>query len=298
MSDEMDFTKPQPDQAAASAPFKVASSRFFDSVVAGNAFRRSGKEERFEAQQIIFAEEEKASKGGLLKAPSRMYFIAEGEVTLTIAGRPLETLGKGEIFGEMAVITERPRSATARAQKACRVYSLDAAQLQLELGRNPEFGLMLASVMYDRLRFVASRLSERVLPKGAAAREATVFEPALVAQIEKALPTTAIVRYDREKIIFKEGQAGTFMYLVKSGRVAIAVGTNVVEVIGPGGTFGEMAVVDQSPRTARAGALVDTELVTIDRPSLIAVVTKQPAFAMALLRGVADRLRHMNAQLS
>ena len=71
------------------------------------------------------------------------------------------------------------------------------------------------------------------------------------------------------------------MYLVKSGRVAIAVGANVVEVVGPGGTFGEMAVVDQSPRTARAGALEECELLAIDRAALIEVVKQQPAFAMA-----------------
>jgi CRP-like cAMP-binding protein len=98
-------------------------------------------------------------------------------------------------------------------------------------------------------------------------------------------------------VIFKEGQAGTFMYLVKEGRVAIAVGQNIVEVIGPGGTFGEMAVVDQSPRTARAGALVDSVLLAIDRASLIDVVKKHPAVAVAMLRGVAERLRHMNEQL-
>ena len=293
----MDFTKPQPDMAAASAPFKASGSRFFDSRAAREVFRAAGSEEKFQPQQIIFAEDDKTTKGGLLRAASRMYYVTEGEIALTIGGRPLEMVAKGEVFGEMAVITGRPRSATARARTACSVYSLDASQLQAAMGRNPEFGLMLASVMYDRLRFVASKLAARPLPPGAAAREATVFEPALVAQLEAALPRSAIARYDREKIIFKEGQAGTFMYLVKTGRVAIAVGTNVVEVIGPGGTFGEMAVVDQSPRMARAGAMVDTELLSIDRASLIEVVKKQPAIAMALLRGVAERLRHMNAQV-
>jgi CRP-like cAMP-binding protein len=87
------------------------------------------------------------------------------------------------------------------------------------------------------------------------------------------------------------------MYLVKSGRVAIAVGANIVEVVGPGGTFGEMAIVDQSPRTARAGTLEETVLLALDRAGLIDFIKKQPAFAMAMLRGITDRLRHMNALL-
>ena len=129
------------------------------------------------------------------------------------------------------------------------------------------------------------------------AREGTVFEPELVNALIAQLPDGAIVRYPRETIIFKEGQTGNFMYMVKVGRVAIAVGANVVEVIGPGGTFGEMAIVDQSPRTARAGALEESELISIDRDTLLAIVKKQPAVAMALLRGIADRLRHMNSLL-
>ena len=293
MTDDMDFTKPQPDMAAASAPFKASGSRFYDAKVAAQVFKIAGTEEKIKAEQLIFTEDD-----GKARAPSRMYYIADGEITLTIGGRPLGTIGKGEVFGEMAVITGRPRSATARAYTSCTVYSMDAAQLQGALARLPEFGLMLASVMFDRLRFVAQKLASRTKAPGTAAREATVFEPALVAQLEGALPRSALVRFSRETVIFKEGQTGTFMYLVKEGRVAIAVGVNIVEVIGPGGTFGEMGVVDQSPRTARAGAMVDSVLLAIDRAALIEVVKKHPAIAVGLLRGVAERLRHMNTQLN
>ncbi len=293
MTDDMDFTKPQPDMAAASAPFKASGSRFYDAKVAAQVFKIAGTEEKLKAEQLVFTEDD-----GKTRAPSRMYYIADGEITLTIGGRPLGTIGKGEVFGEMAVITGRPRSATARAYTSCTVYSMDAAQLQGALARLPEFGLMLASVMFDRLRFVAQKLASRTKAPGTAAREATVFEPALVAQLEGALPRSALVRFSRETVIFKEGQTGTFMYLVKEGRVAIAVGVNIVEVIGPGGTFGEMGVVDQSPRTARAGAMVDSVLLAIDRAALIEVVKKHPAIAVGLLRGVAERLRHMNTQLN
>jgi len=58
------------------------------------------------------------------------------------------------------------------------------------------------------------------------------------------------------------------------------------------------AVVDQSPRTARAGAMEESELVSIDRDTLMGIVKKQPAIAMAMLRGISDRLRHMNSLLS
>lgn len=298
--DDMDFTKPRAGSTApeASAPFKAANSRFYNSEAAAAVFRAQGREERFTAGQVLFTEDEKTSKGGLFKTASRMYYLADGQVALTIGAKPLDIVNKGEVFGEMAVISGQPRSATATAKTEGLAYSLDAGELQGALGGNPEFALMLASVMYDRLRFIAARLASRPTAAGATAREATAFEPRLVAQMEAALPRTAIVRHRQETLIMKEGQSGKFMYLVKSGRVAIAVGNTVVEVVGPGGTFGEMAVIDQSPRTARAGTLDETELLAIDRESLIAVVRQHPEVAMALLRAIADRLRHMNKLLN
>ena len=294
--EDMDFTKPQPERAAASAPFKAAQSRFYDAAAAAKVFREAGKEERFGAGQVVFEEDEKAKGGLFSKASSRMYYLAEGEVALSIRGKPLDIVKAGEVFGEMAVISGRPRSATATARGDALAYSMDAGELQRVIAKHPEFALMLASVMYDRLRFLAARLASR--PSGTAApREASVFEPALVAQLEAALPKTAIVRHRQETLIFKEGQAGTFMYLVKSGKVGIAVGANLVEVVGPGGTFGEMAVVDQSPRTARAGAIEEVELLAVDRATLVELIRANPAFAMALMKGVAERLRHMNSQL-
>jgi len=81
------------------------------------------------------------------------------------------------------------------------------------------------------------------------------------------------------------------------GRVAIHLKDKVLEVVNPGGTFGEMALVDNSPRVASATADQYSELLTVDRNSLLDAVKSQPAFAMAMLKAVVERLRHMNAQL-
>jgi CRP/FNR family transcriptional regulator, cyclic AMP receptor protein len=296
--DGFDFTKPPPPEG--SAPFKPASSKFYDAAIAKKLFQASGKEERFAAGQKIFEEAEKASKGGLFsaKAASRMYFIAEGEIGLTIGGKALDAMKAGEIVGEMAVISERPRSATATAKTECLAYSLNAAELQGALAKNPEFALMLMSVMFDRVRFVAARIAARKAAPLAAAREAAVFDPAQLAQFEAALPRAAIVRYQAGASVMKEGQAGIYMYIVKSGRVFITIKDKVLEGVSPGGIFGEMALVDQGPRVASATADIYSELLAVDRPSLLEAVKAQPAFAMAMLRAVVERLRHMNSQLN
>jgi CRP-like cAMP-binding protein len=289
----MDFTKPQVEAPVASAPFKAANSRFYKADVAAALFRMAGRQERFDTGQMIFSEDEAP---GLFKA-SRMYYLSEGEVGLSIRNKPLDVVKAGEVFGEMAVITGQPRSATASARVPCLGYSMDAKELQAALGKSPEFALMLASVMYDRLRFIAALIASRPRAPGAPPHEAPFFPAELVRQLQAALPHTAVVRYPQQTLIFKEGQVGTFMYVVVSGKVGIAVGGTLVEIAGPGGTFGEMAVVDQSPRTARAGAIDETELLAIDRPTLLKLIKGQPEFAMAMLSAVADRLRHMNSQV-
>jgi CRP-like cAMP-binding protein len=155
---------------------------------------------------------------------------------------------------------------------------------------------MLMSVMFDRVRFVAARLAARKAAPLAAAREAAVFDPAQLAQFEAALPRTAIARYQAGASVMKEGQAGIYMYIVKTGRVFITIKDKVLEGVSPGGIFGEMALVDQSPRVASATADVYSELLVVDRPSLLEAVKAQPSFAMAMLRAVVERLRHMNSQ--
>ncbi len=304
MTDDFDFTKPRPAQPAApaeasapSAPFKPAQSRYYDAKVAEALFRKEGKPERFPPGQPLFVEEEKA-KGGIFRSAARMYFLVAGEVALTHRGKPLDSVKAGEVFGEMAVVSERPRSATATAKTEAVAISLDRGELQDALARTPEFALMLMSVMFDRLRFLAARLAARKGAGGTQAREASVFDAAMLAQFEQALPRASTVRHWSDTVVMREGQSGAFLYVVKSGRVAISIRGGVVEVVQPGGIFGEMALVDQSPRTASATTLTECELLQVDRPSLLAAVRAQPAFAMAMLRGVADRLRYMNEQLN
>jgi CRP-like cAMP-binding protein len=294
--DGFDFTK-APDPVDTSAPFKPANSQFYNPAVAKKLFSSSGKEEEFGAGQKIFEEDEKASKGGVFssKGASRMYYIAQGEVTLSIGGKMLDTIKAGEIFGEMAVISERPRSAAATAKTACRVYSMNASELQGALSQTPEFVLMLMSVMFDRIRFVVARLTARKV--NIPPREAVVFDAVLLAQFESALASPNVIRYQPSAWIMRVGQVGIYMYIVKSGQVAIGIRDKLVEIVNPGGTFGEMALVDQSPRVADAQAHIFSELLAVDRASLLAGVKAQPAFAMTMLKAVVERLRYMNSLL-
>ncbi len=305
--EDLDFTSPEPAKPAPppaaptahAVPFKAAQSPYYRPEIARAIFESAGRAESFAAGQPIFEEDEKAS-GGLFsrKSAARMYFLVSGEVALAMAGKPLDTIRAGEIFGEMAVISDQPRSAAARARTDCQALSLGTAELHVALQRTPEFALMLMSVMFDRLRFIAARLAMRKGGRPVGGRESARLDPAVLQRVEQGLARSAVVRHARGTSLMREGQAGTCLYVVKEGSVIVHIGQTPLERIPAGGTFGEMAVVDQSPRTASATAETDCELLAIDRASFVEAVKREPLLATTMLRDIAARLRHMNAQVA
>jgi signal transduction histidine kinase len=101
--------------------------------------------------------------------------------------------------------------------------------------------------------------------------------------------------------IFKEGDHGDGMYVVNEGLVEIsallnAQGRHVFSKVGPGEMFGEMAVIDQKPRSACATAREETLVYFIPRVELQTLVGRSPALALALLREISLRLREFNRQ--
>lgn len=99
--------------------------------------------------------------------------------------------------------------------------------------------------------------------------------------------------------IFKEGDQGDGIYLVKDGLVEIS--TNVAQgerrvfaQIGPGELFGEMAVIELKPRSASATAAANSVVYFIPRDELLAVIERSPAVALEFLREISQRLRDFN----
>lgn len=95
--------------------------------------------------------------------------------------------------------------------------------------------------------------------------------------------------------IFRAGDGGDAMYVIQTGEVEIRVGDALVEVIGPGGIFGEMALVDRHARSATATAKTDCRLARIDERRFKYLVQQTPHFALEVMRVMATRLRQMNA---
>lgn len=100
--------------------------------------------------------------------------------------------------------------------------------------------------------------------------------------------------YAAGEVIFEAGERGASMYLVRSGEVVIERGGKVLETLGPGGIFGEMALIDGSPRSATAKAKTDCIVAPLNEKTFLFLVHETPYFAIAVMRTLTDRLRRMN----
>lgn len=101
--------------------------------------------------------------------------------------------------------------------------------------------------------------------------------------------------YKKSEIIFKEGASGTKMYVIFSGRIRLFTEEPGRELtlayIGPGEFFGEMALIDESPRSATAVADEDSKLLVLDQPEFLNMIKSSPDFAFLLIQNLSKRLR-------
>ena len=106
-------------------------------------------------------------------------------------------------------------------------------------------------------------------------------------------------QFTEGQVIFQEGDPGDGMYLVRTGSVQISALVNkdqrqVLTKLPPGEIFGEMAVLDDQPRSASASAVGDTNVIFIPRETLRALVEEVPAVAVRFMHEISGRLRDFN----
>ena len=92
-------------------------------------------------------------------------------------------------------------------------------------------------------------------------------------------------------VIFEEGSSGTEMFGIVEGEVEVRLPNGQVRRLGPDDTFGEMAIVDSSPRNGTVVAVTDAKLAVINRNTFLFLVQETPMFALQVMSTIAERLR-------
>jgi hypothetical protein len=125
-----------------------------------------------------------------------------------------------------------------------------------------------------------------------------LFAPLPAPTLESLARALIPVRLKAGEELFRQGDIGDRYYIVADGVVEIIVDGQVVRETGPGGYFGEIALLRDIPRTATVRAKSDVELLALDRDDFIAAVTGHAASAEAADSVIAARLGSLRPGLA
>lgn len=155
---------------------------------------------------------------------------------------------------------------------------------------------ILATLLRSRL----AQLDEAPVPERELAllRAIDLFAPLPQPAQESLAQALTPVRLAAGEVIFRQGDVGDRFYIVSDGEVEIVADGQVVNVTGPGGYFGEIALLRDVPRTATVRAKGDVELFALDREDFIAAVTGHTASTEAADSVIATRLGSLRPGLA
>ncbi len=213
------------------------------------------------------------------------YMISSGELEVYHADAPdeaLAELGAGDYFGEAVHEEDSRRGASVRAKTEAELMELDAADYRAFVREH-----MSVADKVDAASEVVAML--RRMP---AFREMPLAQVALLASAMK--PERAAAGDE----VVRQGDPGTSLYVIRSGEVEVALeregrSPKRVAVLGRGEYFGEIALVESVPRTASVRALVDCELLSLEKEDFDRRVGKSFAAIQGLGRISSRRRREI-----
>jgi CRP-like cAMP-binding protein len=186
---------------------------------------------------------------------------ARGEVVL---GR----LRAGSVVGEMALVLDRPRTATVRAHGDAELIRVDLAPLRALATRRPAVRDALATFTHDRV--LATLVGTSPL-----FADLNQFERGAVLWRFEGRDAIA------DEVLVSEGEAPLGLFLVVEGAVEVSrdegVGPVPVARLGPGDVFGEIALIRGGTTTATVVAQTDTHLLLLARRDFETLCTEFPA---------------------
>ena len=162
--------------------------------------------------------------------------------------RSLSTLGPGESFGELGLLEQAPRAATVRALEESQLFEIGKGtfdQLLADMAGVPDFAPTLQA---------AAEL--RSLPCF------SVLDPAAIAEL---LEEGRWITVPPGETVIEEGEVGDAFYAIGSGQVEVLRRGRRVRTVGPGAFFGEVALLEDVPRTATVRAISAVRVFRLDR---------------------------------
>lgn len=212
-----------------------------------------------------------------------VFVVVRGKVRVERGGVVVATMGPDSFFGEMALLTRRPRTATVVAEGKVELLEMSRAVLDDLARKDPSVTAALES-------FCRARILEGV------ARSSPMLH-GLPDDVVRAVQVAFDGRRARAgDVLVHQGSAGPGLFLVLQGELDVTVaGTGLaldetsVKRLGPGDVFGEMSLVFGRPAAATVTAVTDVSLLLLPRAGFDAFARTHPALEERLAQMATER---------
>ena len=129
-----------------------------------------------------------------------------------------------------------------------------------------------------------------------------LFSQLAPAELQRVVEATRERTYPKNSVILFEDDPGDALYVVAQGQVKVVLigedGREVIlSVLGPSEFFGEMALIDDEPRSAHVIAMEDSSLIVLRREDFQGILKQSPGIAVALLKELSRRLRRVDEKV-
>lgn len=239
-----------------------------------------------------------------------MFLIADGKIRIHdfVDGQDVQIamLGPGELFGEMAALSGKPRSAHASTAVDSMLLTFTEEDLERFFRKDPKVGAKLMANLFNigvsrllkTLIKANNRISQRLAP--ADSEDMPKLFAGIKTDLKKQILSSGDIKvYRSGQVLFKRGQLGDRLYVVLRGEVHVVVPiggtTEVMAVVDEGGMLGEVALATHGKRTAAALAAKPTQTLELSAEAIDKLLRRHPKAATRLLlnlfRIVAARLR-------
>lgn len=206
------------------------------------------------------------------------FTITEGSVTLRAPNGVETQLEAGQFFGEMSLLSGRPRSGDAVA---------GPDTILIETPRRTMVKLMAANA--DVAKGIDALFLQRSLQQ--------FFAPSLsYREMREIAQTVSVGHYNRGEVIYREGDPGDRLFLIRTGTVGLSGeregGVRALGQPQSGQIFGQVALMGDPTRRETAVATVRTEAIEIQQPEFLALLRKAPESVAFLQDETTRQLRH------
>ena len=122
-----------------------------------------------------------------------------------------------------------------------------------------------------------------------------MFAPCTKKELQQIARLTTKISVDEGRVLTKEGERGSEFAIVLDGTASVVQHGKLVGTLAAGGHYGEMSLIDDGPRTATVTATSPMTLAVVAPNEFGQLLEDVPALARAILRGLARRVRELDA---